>query len=150
MYAKDKTTIIDRREFLRVKLKNLAQEAALIRREEKKSWGALRTEMWRHRIGVVRWEARHTHLAYGFIRGLTIEMMEPPGSEPYDEAKVKAMVKKYGPPLGPAAPTAERIARWTAVMARATVKNDERKVARAEFKREMVATGAAKAPRLAA
>ena len=112
MYAKDRNTIVDRREMLRVKLKSLAEEARIIRREEQRTHGALRAELHQHRIGVVRNESRATHLAYGFIRGLTREQMEP-GWEarvkqwrqyttPFNEekalmAKVDAMVKKYGP-----------------------------------------------------
>lgn len=35
MYGKDRTTITDRREMLRVKLKSLGEEARIIRLEEK-------------------------------------------------------------------------------------------------------------------
>lgn len=108
MYAKDQTTIIDRRELLRVKLKSLAEEARIIRREESRTHGALREELSWHRRGVVRNEARATHLAYGFIRGLTRDQMEPKREpliplttpdlwERQRMEKVNAMVKKYGP-----------------------------------------------------
>ena len=97
MYAKDRTTIVDRREMLRVKLKNLAQEAKLIRREEQRSFGQLREELYRHRIDVVRVAARETHLAYGFIRGRAwADMEQNPETFPNWEA-VRKMVKKYGP-----------------------------------------------------
>lgn len=97
MYAKDRTTIIDRREMLRVKLKNLADEARLIRREESKTHGALREELRGHRRGIVRSEARCTLLAYGFIKGLTLEQMEPKRDSEPNWDKVRAMLKKYGP-----------------------------------------------------
>lgn len=108
MYAKDRATIIDRREMLRVKLKSLAEEARIIRREELRAHGEIREELYRHRIDTVRAEARATHLAYGFIRGLTLEQMEPVRNvgvpadlaELRDKAlfaKVDVMVRKYGP-----------------------------------------------------
>ncbi len=61
-----------------------------------------------HRTGVVRSAARATHLAYGFIRGRTLEQMEPRRNvrlpaylaQHYDEhlfAEVRKMLKKYGP-----------------------------------------------------
>ena len=89
--------IIDRREMLRVKLKSLAAEAKIIRREEQRTHGALRDELAHHRRTVVRSAARHTHLAYGFIRGRTIEQMEKKSHRPYDRDRVEKMVKQYGP-----------------------------------------------------
>lgn len=62
MYDKN-TVLIDRREMLRVKAKSLAEEAHLIRREERRTRGLLRDELRWHRTGVVRFEARATHLA---------------------------------------------------------------------------------------
>lgn len=97
MYAKDQVTIIDRREMLRIKLINLMQEAKLIRAAERATHGTLRFEMWEHRTSVVRAAARHTHLAYGFIRGKRYEQMEQPGSSTPDWEAVRKMVKKYGP-----------------------------------------------------
>lgn len=95
--------IKDRREQLRVKIMSLAEEARIIRKEERKfSWpgvdhNPLREELYLHRIGTVRSEARSAVLAYGFIRGLTYEKMEPnPWTGP-DWSRVKTLVKKYGP-----------------------------------------------------
>lgn len=97
MYAKDKTLLIDRREMLRVKLKSLAEEARIIRREERRAWGVLRDELHQHRVRQVRSEARHTHLAYGFLRGKTYQQIEPSGSYTLpDWNSVAAMLKKYG------------------------------------------------------
>lgn len=136
MYDKTFSHIIDRRELLRVKLKNLAQEAALIRREENKIlwvksagnalWTAveggeldprvlrgLRRAMTRkvgdyglyldlhnHRVKHVRNHARLAHLAYGAIRGRTLEQMEDvvhttPLTE-HQKAEVRRLFKKYG------------------------------------------------------
>lgn len=97
MYAKDKITIVDRREMLRVKLKSLAAEAKIIRREETRTHSGLRAELWLHRVSIVRSEARCTHLAYGFIRGRTLEQMEPKSDSPPDWERVRKMLKKYGP-----------------------------------------------------
>lgn len=101
MYTKDKTAVKDRREMLRVKLKSLAVEAKFIRHEEKRTWGEFREELHAHRIKVVRVEARHTGLAYGFIRGRTFEQMESNTTpETYvipDWERVRKMLKKYGP-----------------------------------------------------
>lgn len=97
MYAENRTTITDRREMLRVKLKSLAAESKIIRREEKRSWGNLRTELYLHRIQVVRSAARHTSLAYGFIRGIPYEQMEKSCTAAPDWASVRTMLKKYGP-----------------------------------------------------
>lgn len=89
--------IIDRREMLRVKVKSLAAEAHIIRREERKSTGALRDELHIHRVGVVRYEARHSLLAYGLIRGRSIEQMERSGSSEPNWKDVRKMLTKYGP-----------------------------------------------------
>lgn len=99
MYAKDKTTVLDRREMLRVKVKSLAEEARIIRLEEKRSSGSLRQELYLHRIQVVRGASRDAHLAYGFILGRTYEQMESKhtsGKAP-NWAAVRTMLKKYGP-----------------------------------------------------
>lgn len=104
MYAKD-GTLLDRREMLRVKLKNLAQESKLIRREEQRARaGQLRDELALHRRGIVRTAARDTHLAYGFIKGRALIQMEhncehKDWSRPNWDAITK-MVKRYGPVTG--------------------------------------------------
>jgi hypothetical protein len=97
MYAEDRTTIIDRREMLRVKLKSLAAEARIIRHEELRSKGTIRTELHRHRIDVVRTVARETHIAYGLIRGRTMNQMEPTRKSEPDWDAVAKMLKRYGP-----------------------------------------------------
>lgn len=98
-YNKD-GVVIDRREMLRVKAKSLAEEARIIRREEKRARpGLLREELHRHRVMDVRSEARATYLAYGLIRGTALEKIERP-KEPRTDVlwkRVKAMVRSYGP-----------------------------------------------------
>lgn len=87
----------DKRKYLKVKLKSLAAEARIIRLEEKRTRDpALRAGLGCHRVTIVRSEARHTLLAYGFIRGRPYEAMEPKCRKPVNWDKVKKMVQKYG------------------------------------------------------
>lgn len=95
MYDQNKN-IVDRREMLRVKLKSLAEEARIIRREEQRTFGALREELHRHRVDKVRKVARDTHVAYGLIRGKAIDQIEPGRKSDPDWEAVEKMVKKYG------------------------------------------------------
>lgn len=102
MYTKNADgsyTLLDRREMLRVKLKSLAEEARIIRLEERRAWRhpELREELHRHRVDQVRATARDTHVAYGLIKGRTIEQIEgKSGTEPNWDA-IEKMIKKYGP-----------------------------------------------------
>ena len=94
----------DGRTFLKVKIKSLAAEAKIIRKEEKKNtkidedlgYNRKRRELRDHRKGTVAYEARHTLLAYGFIRGRAYEQMEPTGSGDFNVDKVWKMIEKYG------------------------------------------------------
>lgn len=89
---------VDKRKLLKIKVKSLAAEAKIIRKEEFRSNRQTRDALYWHRIFVVRTEARATHVAYGLIRGRTYKQIEqnPKGKPDWD--KVKAMLKKYGPP----------------------------------------------------
>lgn len=86
---------MDERVYLKVKVKSLAEEAKIIRKEEKRN-KELRNGLAAHRKGVVRYEARHSQLAYGFLRGLPYEKLEHKDSAKVDWDKVKKMVDKYG------------------------------------------------------
>lgn len=86
----------DRREMLRVKVKSLAAEARLIRREELRTHGALRDELRQHRVGTVRRAARDALLAYGFARGCTLARMEPYHRQPGNREEVARMLLRYG------------------------------------------------------
>jgi hypothetical protein len=97
MYDKLGKTIVDRREMLRVKVKSLAVEAKIIRKEELRSNGQLREELYLHRTGIVRSEARNSHLAYGFIKGRSLEQMERTHKSVPDIDKIKRLCIKYGP-----------------------------------------------------
>lgn len=83
--------------FLKIKLKSLAAESRIIRKQELKSRGPIREALYHHRIHVVRRAARETHLAYGFLRGRAYLALESRCSSPSPDWKeVGKMVKKYG------------------------------------------------------
>lgn len=109
----------DKRRLLKIKLKSLAAEAAIIRQEEMKlatsrlpSSRELREEIHNHRVSDVREETRATLLAYSFIRGKPYRLIEARSDwdmwdQPGVDSKLKAhwderigrirdMVKKYG------------------------------------------------------
>lgn len=96
MYDKQ-GTIIDRREMLRVKVKTLAIEARVIRREEGRTNGVLQYELHNHRVNELRREARSAHIAYGLIKGRAMKQIENKASTPPDQKRVEALIKKYGP-----------------------------------------------------
>jgi hypothetical protein len=97
MYDETRVKVVDRREMLRVKIKSLAEEARIIRREEYRTHGELRNELHNHRVLVVRPAARNAHVAYGLIRGRPWERIEPGAKSQPDWKKVKAMCQTYGP-----------------------------------------------------
>lgn len=82
--------------FLKVKIKSLAAEARIIRHEERKSRGQLRNDLAAHRKGIVRREARHTQLAYGYLRNRPYRKLEQTCHRHPDWSSVERMVKRYG------------------------------------------------------
>jgi hypothetical protein len=82
--------------FLKVKVKSLAAEAAIIRMEESRSRGDLRNQLRRHRREDVRREQRATQVAYGYLRGIALRRIEPGADSEPDWTRVCAMVKRYG------------------------------------------------------
>lgn len=84
---------------LKIKLKSLAEEARIIRKEERRLKLAGRgpdiTQLHEHRLLVVRRCARETHIAYGYLRGLSYEQIERPKRAPNWD-NVEKIVKKYG------------------------------------------------------
>jgi len=91
---------------LKIKIKHLAEEARIIRKEEKKAkerrdYPTL-DKLHHHRIFVVRRAARETQLAYAFLRGrdyLTTEKCKRDNRPtPYSSTRkeVERLVKKYG------------------------------------------------------
>ena len=86
----------DQRTYLKVKIKSLAEEARIIRKEERVSEGEKREGLYLHRIGTVRRAARHTLLAYGFLRGKKYRQMEAKCEVSPKWPEVFKMVVKYG------------------------------------------------------
>ena len=85
---------------LKIKLKSLAEEARIIRREELKAkdhgdYSTLNT-LHHHRIHVVRPAARDTHLAYAYLNGHMYRDVERVCYRQPNFAEVLRMVKKYG------------------------------------------------------
>lgn len=82
---------------MKIKVKSLAAEAKIIRTHERQTTGAQRNSLAEHRRGTVRYEARHSLLAYGYLRGVPYRAMEKSSKTPFNVSKVEHMVKKYGP-----------------------------------------------------
>lgn len=67
--------------YLKVKIKSLAEEAKIIRKEELKARGynpELRRGLYEHRIKPVGSESRAAFIAYGFLRGKKYSEIERP------------------------------------------------------------------------
>lgn len=86
----------DRKTHLRIKIKSLADEAQTIRDEANKTSGMEKWELNAHRTGVVRREARHSLLAYGFLRYRSYASMEAKCYEAPSWDKVRRIVKSFG------------------------------------------------------
>lgn len=115
---------------LKIKANTLAAEARIIRKNEKRlrkfnqlhmaqkrnyHWAdSARESLYRHRIDVVRPEARATHLARAYLKGSAYRSVEQSTRQPVADAlidKINAMVRKYGP--GDCGP--EDIQKWIEV-----------------------------------
>ena len=87
--------------FLKIKLKSLAAEAAIIRHEEKlyldRRPGSFWYQLNYHRIVDLRKEARAAHLAYNFLRGTPYRDVEFTYHDAPDWIRVKEIAKKFGP-----------------------------------------------------
>lgn len=98
--------------FLKVKVKSLAAEAAIIRLEESRARGALRDELRAHRQRDVRVEQRASQLAYGYLRGVPRAAIEPGARSEPDWDRVERMVKRFG------AGAVDGLAAWRTIAAR--------------------------------
>lgn len=97
-----------RLKFLKVKIKSLAEEARIIRKEELRARGydELREQLYLHRIHDVRDESRATQLAYAYLRGREYGACEHAVGESFWEShdgqriwkRVLVMVAKYRDP----------------------------------------------------
>ena len=118
---------------LKVKIKSLAEEARIIRLEERRACGrrkaktgvhpdykvwvgrddVLRESLHRHRIDVVRAEQRVSLLAYAYVRGVPFRAAEPKCATEPDWDRVRKLVEKFGGlPYQPAVCTRETILAW--------------------------------------
>lgn len=88
------------RHYLKVKIKSLAEESRIIRKEELKTSGELREGLYQHRIWDVRGEARAALMAYAYLRGKSVESVEPNAHQDYLASRAfnraKQIVKKFG------------------------------------------------------
>jgi len=98
---------------LRVKIKSLAEESRIIRKEERRCLGSLtRTvghdeqraalassyaSLRSHRVHEVRRETRYSLLAYALLRGRSVESTEPKCDKGrVDREKLASLVKRFG------------------------------------------------------
>lgn len=83
---------------LKIKVKNLADEARTIRQEENKLHGMAKWNLQHHRKTVVRDAARRAQLAYQIVRGRDWESSASHDgfTRRSDFSEVSRMVKKYG------------------------------------------------------
>lgn len=82
---------------LKVKIKSLAVEARIIKREEGKTKDPqLKNSLRFHRTYDVRKEARSAHLAYAFLKGFEYAQIESRCNEKPDFVRIKKLVEKFG------------------------------------------------------
>lgn len=113
---------------LKVKIKSLADEARVIRLEEKRAMRRgrdaklsrfadpeLQRHLWQHRTVDLRGEQRSALLAYAFLRGRPYAAAEPKAATPPDWERVRRIAEKFGGRPGvPAAVAASAVAEWAA------------------------------------
>lgn len=83
---------------LKIKVKSLAEEARIIRKEERKLSGLHRARLHDHRVTVVRDAARRSLVAYQFVRGRDWESCASRDvyTRRRDWPSIEKMIKKYG------------------------------------------------------
>jgi len=97
--------------FLKIKIKSLAEESRIIRREEKRAEEALINALHYHRVWDVRRESRASLLAYGYLRGQDISQVENKAQRDYlIDKRAMSIVKKFG-----TAPAAKGFEDWLQV-----------------------------------
>lgn len=81
---------------LKIKVKSLASEARIIRKEAKKTSGDVKYGLNAHRTSVVRPQARASLLAYGILRGVPYCVMERSCRYEPDFNRVIKMATSFG------------------------------------------------------
>jgi len=97
----------ERQIHLKVKIKNLADEARTIREEARKASGMVKWGLNHHRKTVVRWAARDNLLAYGLLRRVPYRAIERHTESNPDFRAVEKIARRFGG-------TDEQIAEWVA------------------------------------
>jgi len=84
--------------YLRVKIKTLAAESQIIRKEMLKfrTTNPYYERLHHHRVDELRKEARASLIAYGFLNGLAYSEIEESSYEPPLWGRVKQIVTKFG------------------------------------------------------
>jgi hypothetical protein len=95
--------------YLKIKIKSLAAEAVIIKREEQR-WKAapftvdntklthpLYFSLRHHRLFEVRNECRSAIIAYGYLRGLAYKQIEAKCHESPNWERIAELIRKYGP-----------------------------------------------------
>ena len=85
---------MDRLIEMKVKIKSLAEEARIIRHEEKKTTGFRYLRLRQHRIWDVRRESRATQIAYACMRGVPYDAVEPNSRKDWNWKEVVSRAKK--------------------------------------------------------
>ena len=81
---------------LRIKIKSLAAEAAIIRAEARKTTGMVKWGLNHHRKTVVREYARENLLAYGAIKGIPYEAIEKQARIEPDFSRISHIAERFG------------------------------------------------------
>ncbi len=81
---------------LRVKIKNLADEARTIREEARKTSGMVKWGLNHHRKTTVRWAARDNLLAYGLLRRVPYSAIEKHTEDPPNFKDVEKIARRFG------------------------------------------------------
>lgn len=81
---------------LRIKIKSLAAEAMIIRKEANKTKGMTKWGLNQHRTEVVRHHARHNLLAYGLLREIPYEVMEKKCDHAPDFKMIADIARRFG------------------------------------------------------
>ena len=81
---------------LKIKIKNLADEARSIREEARKTSGMIKWNLNHHRTTTVRCAARENLLAYGLLRGVPYAIIEQKSAEAPYWSQVAKHAKRFG------------------------------------------------------
>lgn len=81
---------------LKIKIKSLAAEASIIRKDERRLTGDDRTSLHNHRVIEVRREARAALLAYAYMRGKPYRDIEQSCYQRPNLKRVTQIIQRFG------------------------------------------------------